>query len=181
MGPRRPNPRYPSQDQRTRVEPDIVFYPVPHAALQTDITVINPCAPCRLKRSPDAHQWASKEQKARKNRRYLANAKRQGQLFEPLVFETHGKMADEIKKLLEVLAARTPTHKGLSVRDMQLDLAITLARGNALMAKTTIAKAQRIRDIDRGRHPVGSSGGPRNDNNKSSSSSSSSSSSRAPV
>jgi hypothetical protein len=152
----RQNPRYALQDQRTRVEPDIVFYPVPHAALQTDVTVINPCAPSRLQRSTQAHQWASKEQKSRKNRRYLDNAKQQGQRFEPLVFETHGKMADEVKELLDTLASRTPTHKGLAVRDMQLDLAITLARGNALMAKTTVARAQRYRDIARARHPVGS-------------------------
>ena len=53
---------------------------------------------------------------------------------------------------LDMLASRTPMDQGLAKTDMKLDLAVTLARGNALAARTTIAWAQRARDRGRAIH-----------------------------
>ena len=52
-----------------------------------------------------------------------------------------------------MLASRTPMDQGLAKTDMKLDLAVTLARGDALAAKTTIARAQQARDKERAIHP----------------------------
>ena len=150
----RQNPRYHNQDAKERLEPDVVFYPAPHAPVQTDVTVVNPCAPFRLKGERGGFRFATKNQKALKNRKYLARAKERGDMFKPLVFETHGKMDEEIKDLLNMLASKTPMDRGLALTDMQLDLAITLARGNARAASTTIAWAQRARDSRRALHPL---------------------------
>ena len=69
-------------------------------------------------------------------------------------FETHGKISDEVDTTLEMLAARTPMDRGLAKTDMKYDLAVTLARGNAHAAATTIACAQRARDRGRAIHPA---------------------------
>ena len=140
------NPRLLTQTKEQRLQPDVVFYPGTHAPLQTDVTVINPCAPYILKKSTRAHNWATKTRKAEKRLKYLAAAKAKGDDFKPLVFETHGKMAEEIKDLLNMLASNTTMDRGLAVSDMQLDLAVTLARGNALAARDTIGKAEKERD-----------------------------------
>ena len=63
-------------------------------------------------------------------------------------------MDREVKNLLLRFAARTSGSRGMSVFDMQTDLALTLVRGNTLAATRTIARAQRVRDIARGRQPV---------------------------
>ena len=97
--------------------------------------------------------WATKTRKAEKRLKYLAAAKAKGDDFKPLVFETHGKMAEEIKDLLNMLASNTTMDRGLAVSDMQLDLAVTLARGNALAARDTIGKAEKERDTQRAIHP----------------------------
>ena len=128
----RQNPRYHNQDAKERLEPDVVFYPAPHAPVQTDVTVVNPCAPFRLKGERGGFRFATKNQKALKNRKYLARAKERGNMF----------------------ASKTPMDRGLALTDMQLDLAITLARGNARAASTTIAWAQRARDSRRALHPL---------------------------
>ena len=132
----------------------MIFYPGTHAPVQTDVAVINPCAPCRLRASRYGHRWASKTKKAEKTRKYRPNAVAMGDIFRPLIFETHGKMADEITMTLDMLASRTPMSRGLAANDMKLDLAITLARGNALAARTTIARAQRARDASRTVYPA---------------------------
>jgi hypothetical protein len=146
------NPRLDYEDAKQRVEPDVIFYPGVHEDVQTDITVINPCAPHRMKGG--AHKWATKSQKARKMRKYLANARARGDIFRPLVFETHGKMSEEIGLTLDMLASGTTMDRGMAVHDMKLDLAVTLARGNALAAKNTIARAQRARERRRAIHPL---------------------------
>ena len=146
------NPRLDYEDAKQRLEPDVIFYPGVHEPVQTDVTVINPCAPFRL--ANGGHKWATKAQKARKKLKYHANAKARGDIFRPLVFETHGKMSEEIGLTLDMLASSTPTDRGLAVHDMKLDLAVTLARGNALAAKTTIARAQRARERRRAIHPL---------------------------
>jgi len=63
-------------------------------------------------------------------------------------------MGEEIDLLLDLLASQTPTSRGLAVTDMKLRLATTLAKGNALAARTTIARAQRARDTTRAVHPL---------------------------
>jgi len=150
----RQNVRLPNQDADARLEPDVIFYPGTFGPVQTDITVINPCAPFRLKHHRNAHKWATTTKKREKERKYLAKAQEKGDSFKPLVFETHGKMDKEIYNLLEMLATRTTFDRGLAVTDMKLDLAVTLARGNALAARTTIARAQRARDSTRAVHPL---------------------------
>ena len=88
-----------------------------------------------------------------KRRKYLHNATARGELFRPLIFETHGKISEEVDITLDMLASRTPMDQGLAKTDMKLDLAVTLAKGNALAARTTIAWAQRARDKGRAVHP----------------------------
>ena len=107
-----------------------------------------------LKRGREAHKWATNERRARKRLKYLHNATLRGELFRPLIFETHGKISEEVDTTLDMLASRTTMDKGLAKTDMKLDLAITLARGNALAARNTIAWAQRARDKARAIHPV---------------------------
>jgi hypothetical protein len=149
----RQNPRLTYQDAKERLEPDVIFYPGIHEPVQTDVTVINPCAPFRLKH-PSGHTWATTRKKAEKNQKYRAKAMEIGHIFRPLVLETHGKMADEITTTLNMIASRTTMNRGMAVTDMKLDLAVTLARGNALAARTTVAWAQRARDLNRATHPV---------------------------
>ena len=148
----RQNPRLTYQDAKERLEPDVIFYPGVHEPVQTDITVVNPCAPSVLKQRGQAHLWASKVRRAKKRLKYLAAATARDELFRPLIFETHGKISDEVDTTLEMLAARTPMDRGLAKTDMKYDLAVTLARGNAHAAATTIACAQRARDRGRAIH-----------------------------
>jgi hypothetical protein len=150
----RQNPRLNYQDAKEKLEPDVIFYPGIHEPVQTDITVVNPCAPSILKRSREAHKWATNERRARKRLKYLQNATARGELFRPLIFETHGKISEEVDTTLDMLASRTQMDRGLAKTDMKLDLAITLARGNALAARNTIAWAQRARDKERAIHPA---------------------------
>jgi hypothetical protein len=152
----RQNPRLTYQDAKERLEPDVIFYPGSHEPVQTDITVVNPCKASitnNCKRGRDAHMWATNERRAVKRKKYLRNATARGELFRPLIFETHGKISEEVDTTLEMLASRTSMDRGLAKTDMKLDLAVTLARGNALAARTTIAWAQRARDKSRAFHP----------------------------
>ena len=98
--------------------------------------------------------WASKVRRAKKRLKYLAAATARDELFRPLIFEAHGKISDEVDTTLEMLAARTPMDRGLAKTDMKYDLVVTLARGNAHAAATTIACAQRARDRGRAIHPA---------------------------
>ena len=150
----RQNPRLSYQDAKEKLEPDVIFYPGIHEPVQTDITVVNSCAPSILKRSRLAHLYATNERRAKKRLKYLKNATARGELFRPLIFETHGKISEEVDVTLDMLASRTPMDQGLAKTDMKLDLAVTLARGNALAARTTIAWAQRARDRGRAVHPA---------------------------
>ena len=145
----RQNPRLNYQDAKEKLEPDVIFYPGIHEPVQTDITVVNSCAPSIIKRSKRAHLYATNERRAKKRLKYLRNATARGELFRPLIFETHGKISEEVDVTLDMQASRTPMAKP----DMKLDLAVTLARGNALAARTTIAWAQRARDRGRAIHP----------------------------
>jgi hypothetical protein len=175
--PTRQNPRLVDQPADERLEPDVVFYPGITEPIQTDVTVINPCAPFRLAGSKNGHLYATSRQRTRKNTKYLAQAEQKGEKFKPLVFETHGKMDTDVSLLLELLASRTPMDRGLAVSDMKLDLAVTLARGNALAARTTIARAQRARDYSRAKQHIPASTRRANKPPAAASSSSSSSSS----
>jgi len=56
-----------------------------------------------------------------------------------------------VKALLDRLAALTKDEVGLSATDMMLDLQMTLAKGNAECARTTIARAQACQDERRKR------------------------------
>ena len=62
------NTRLTFEDCKERKEPDIVFYPGICPPIQTDVTVINPCAPSWLSRSSGSHNWAIKTAMARKPR-----------------------------------------------------------------------------------------------------------------
>ena len=157
-------PRLSFQDAKERLIPDIIFYPGTHAPVQTDVSVINSCAPYILGHSSQGHKWATKRRKAEKNKKYRAKAVAQGDMFRPLVFETHGKMAEEVKTTLDMLASRTTMSRGLATADMRLDLAITLARGNAVAAKTTIGRAQFARDSNRATHQMSANNSRRSNN-----------------
>ena len=67
----------------------------------------------------------------------------------PLAFGTHGDMAEGVGNLLRKLAANTPGAQGHAVSDMELDLALTLVRGNAQCAGDTMARAFMCQDQSR--------------------------------
>ena len=105
-------------------------------------------------RHKNGHLSATKERRARKRLKYHRRAEERNEIFRPLIFETHGKISDEVDTTLDMLASQTPMDQGLAKTDMKLDLVVTLARGNALAAKSTIAWAQRARDKERAKHPA---------------------------
>ena len=144
------NERLTIEDIKEQQEPDIIFYGG-EKPLETDITVVNPCAPSRIKRTARDPHCAIGDANAIKRRRYDARALARNNEFSPLAFETHGAMGGEVHKLLQTLAAKTRGVQGLAARDMALDLAVTLVKGNALCASLTMGRAQRLQDQLRGR------------------------------
>ena len=139
------NERLTIEDIKEKQEPDIIFYGGVKP-LETDVTVVNPCAPSRVKRTAKRPHYAIETANAIKRRRYDVQALARNNDFAPLAFETHGAMGDEVHKLLQTLAAKTRGVQGWAAKDMALDLAVTLAKGNALCASLTIARAQRQQD-----------------------------------
>jgi hypothetical protein len=144
----RQNERFSLEHARTRQEPDIVFY-FGTETWETDVTVVNPCAPTRLLMTLSKPGAALAARCREKDRKYLAGAKERGHNFSPLGFETHGRLGQPLLDLLAKLAGNTPDHVGYAVADMVLDLSLTLVRGNALCARRTVARALRFRDQTR--------------------------------
>jgi hypothetical protein len=140
------NPRLTIEEAKNCQEPDIVFYQGISRPLETDITVVNPCCPSKLQRTLKKTGFALREAGREKVRRYAEQAEKRTHEFAPLAFETHGAMGEEVGVLLRKLAANTPDTQGHGARSMALDLAITLARGNAACARSTVARAFRNRD-----------------------------------
>jgi hypothetical protein len=142
------NERFSLEHARTRQEPDIVFY-FGAETWETDVTVVNPCAPSRLLQTlskPGAALTARCNQKIRK---YLPGATSRSHQFFPLGLETHGRLGQPLIDLLAKFAGNTPDHNGYAIADMALDLSLTLVRGNALCARRTMARALRHRDQTR--------------------------------
>lgn len=144
------NVRLSIHDTPAKQEPDVVFYFSPKA-LETDVTVVNPCAPSKLMQTLSKPGSALRTRCEDKNRKYLAQARERGNDFAPLGFETHGRFGQPVLCLLTRLAGNTPDNLGHSVAEMSLDLSLTLVRGNALCARRTIARALRFRDQTRSR------------------------------
>ena len=142
------NERFSLEHARTRQEPDIVFYFGPET-WETDVTVVNPCAPTRLLQTLSKPGAALTARCREKDRKYLAEAKKRGHNFSPLGFETHGRFGQPLLDLLTKFAGSTPDDVGYAVSDMVLDLSLTLVRGNALCARRTLARALRFRDQTR--------------------------------
>ena len=142
------NERFSLEHARGKQEPDIVFY-FGADTLETDVTVVNPCAPTRLLHTLSKPGAALAARCKEKNRKYLENAQQRGHQFSPLGFETHGRFGQPLLNLLTRLAGNTPDHVGIAVADMVLDLAVSLVRGNALCARRTFARALRFRDLTR--------------------------------
>jgi len=141
------NPRVTTLDAAKMLEPDIVFYFGFGHTVETDITVVNPTAPCYIGRSKHPVQGSalhSAEQ--RKINKYQERANHKGRHFLPLGFETHGNSGEGVLKLLQRLAALTKPGIGLAVSDMIMDLQVTLVKGNALCARTVAARARRAED-----------------------------------
>jgi Reverse transcriptase (RNA-dependent DNA polymerase) len=151
--PIRQNARLTIEDARTLQQPDIVFYNLAFSSrpLETDITIVNPCSAGRVDMTVRNTRATLTRARNDKNRKYKQRAIARGHDFEPLPFETHGLMGDEIKMLLLKIAGNTPDRQGYATSDMALDLAVTLVRGNHLCARTTIARAMRHRDEMRAR------------------------------
>ena len=139
------NERLQIEDVKEMQEPDIIFYGGVKP-LETDVTVVNPCAPSKIKRTASNPHSALGTANTNKKRRYEEQAHARENDFSPLAFETHGAMGDDVHQLLQTLAAKTPGVHGWAAREMALDLAITLVQGNALCAAQTMAKAQRHQD-----------------------------------
>jgi Reverse transcriptase (RNA-dependent DNA polymerase) len=134
-------------DRAKRQEPDIIFYfPTP---LETDVTVVNPCCPTRLMQTLSSAGAALRSKCKEKTDKYLAGSMQRGRHFAPLAFETHGRFGPPVNTLLLKMAANLRDEVGLAVKDMTLDLAVTLVRGNALCARNTIARARARRDLAR--------------------------------
>jgi hypothetical protein len=142
------NERFSLEHARKKQEPDIVFYFGPET-WETDVTIVNPCAPSRLLQTLSKPGAALTSRCREKDRKYLAEAKVRGHSFFPLGFETHGRFGQPLLDLLARFASSTPDHVGFAVADMALDLSLTLVRGNALCARRTLARALRFRDQTR--------------------------------
>ena len=139
------NERLRIEDTKEMQEPDIIFYGGAKP-LETDVTVVNPCAPSKITRTASNPDSAINTANTNKKRRYDRQAQARNNDFAPLAFETHGAMAEEVHNLLQKLAAKTRGVHGWAARDMALDLAVTLVNGNALCAAQTMARAQRHQD-----------------------------------
>lgn len=144
----RQNERFSLEYARKRQEPDIVFY-YGHDVQETDVTVVNPCAPTRVLHTLAKPGSALSIRCKEKIRKYHAGATARGHTFAPLGFETHGRFDTPLLDLLTKLAGNTEDHVGYAVTDMVLDLSLTLVRGNALCARRTMARALRFRDQTR--------------------------------
>jgi hypothetical protein len=145
------NPRLTVEDAEKQQEPDVVFYFGRGPALETDVTVVNPTAPSYLRRSAiPVGGGALLVAEKRKEAKYGDRARARGRDFCPLAFETHGRAGKDVLKLLGRLASLTEGGIGLSVSDMALDLAITLAKGNARCARTVAGRAMKAQDRARG-------------------------------
>jgi hypothetical protein len=144
------NVRLSIMEARKKQEPDVIFYFAPKP-LETDVTVVNPCAPSRILQTLSKAGSAVRMRCDAKNKKYLEPARERGHEFAPLGFETHGRFTKQVVNLLTKLAGNTPDNIGHAVSDMILDLSLTLVRGNALCARRTIARALRFRDLTRSR------------------------------
>ena len=142
------NERFSIEHAQKKLEPDIVFY-FGTDTLETDVTVVNPCAPSRLMQTLSKPGSALAFRCREKNKKYLVSAQSRGHSFAPLGFETHGRFDQPLIDLLAKFASNTPDHVGYAVADMALDLSLTLVRGNALCARRTFARALRFRDQTR--------------------------------
>ena len=123
------------EDAKKNQEPDIVFHSGVAKSQETDITVVNPCAGSYIVKTKRNSSKAAEDVHARKCRKYLERATQRGHSFTPLVFETHGRMHEDVRTLLHTFAANTVGRSGLAVRDMALDLALTLVRSNAMRSR----------------------------------------------
>ena len=133
-------------EMRKRQEPDIIFYPGISKPLETDITVVNPCCPSKIRHTLNKPNWATHDAGARKRGKYEHTARLRGNDFAPLVFETHGNRGKEVDDLLFKLADSSTGSKAWVARDMALDLAVTLVRGNAHCARmrSRLAKSREL-------------------------------------
>ena len=115
------------------------------STLEVDITVTNPISPTRWQRGQCAIAGSAlRKAEQRKRNKYEMQANTRGHHFAPLAFETHGRA------VLQASGA-DKRRGGLSATDMMLDLQMTLAKGNAECARTTIARAQACQDERRKR------------------------------
>jgi hypothetical protein len=145
------NPRLSIEDAKELQEPDIIFYPGVAKPIETDVTVANACCPSKVAQTARCAQWPVKEARAGKKRKYLEQARLRGNTFDPLVFTTHGDMGEEVRKLLRTLASNVDASQGRAVAGMELDLAVTLVRGNVRCVRQTVARAYRHQDMQRAR------------------------------
>ena len=140
------NPRLTVEDAKKILEPDVIFYFLPKP-LETDVTVVNPCAPSWLQQTLIKAGTALHSQCQKKCKKYLDSALLRAHDFAPLGFETHGRFSQHVLDLLAKLASNTPDNVGYAIADMTLDLSLTLVRGNALCARRTLRHALRARDL----------------------------------
>ena len=71
--------------------------------------------------------------------------------FAPLALETHGRVGEDVTKVLRRIAAHTPGEVGLSASDMMMELQVELLKGNAECARVVFAKALARQDKARRR------------------------------
>ena len=102
----RQNERFSVEHAKKKLEPDIVFY-FGADTLETDVTVVNPCAPSRLQQTLNKPGAAMQQRCNDKIGKYNRSAQERGHNFVPLGFETHGRFGQPID-LLTRLASGTP-------------------------------------------------------------------------
>ena len=144
-------PRLTLEDAKKTQVPDLVFYIGASPPLEVDVTVTDPLAPSRRPNARLAPGSALRAAEQRKRSKYELAAGTRSHDFAPLAMETHGRVGDDVVKILRRIAAHTPGEVGLSDADMMMELQVELLKGNAECASVVFARALARQDKARQR------------------------------
>src|SRR4051812_1025632 len=122
------NVRLSIHDTPAKQEPDVVFYFSPKA-LETDVTVVNPCAPSKLMHTISKPGSALRSRCEDKNRKYLDQARLRAMISPRSASKPMGALANTSFACSPNWQATRQTTLD-SVAEMSLDLSLTLVRGN---------------------------------------------------
>lgn len=142
------NLRLTVQDAAQQQEPDLLLIIGAAPPLEVDVTVTDPLCPSHKATwlRPGAALRAAESRKVNK---YELAAGARSHEFAPLAFESHGRVGQDVLKLLRRFAAHTPDDVGLGVSDMMMELQVELLKGNAACARAMFARALARQDCAR--------------------------------